>query len=52
MGPIQQMKALDMQIQEQERVIKTLQKEHARVKVGFFFLVNLYYKGDEWQAHK
>ena len=39
MGPIQQMKALDKQIQELERV--TLQKEHARVQVGLFFLVNL-----------
>ena len=37
MGPIQQMKALDKQIQEQERVIETLQKEHAKVKVGLFF---------------
>ena len=42
MGPIQQMKALDMQIQEQERVIKTLQQEHAKVKVRLFFLINLY----------
>ena len=42
MGPIQQMKALDKQIEEQEKAIKTLQKEHAGVKVGLFFLVNLY----------
>ena len=45
----QQSRALDRQIQEQEKIVKMLQKEQAGIKVGLLALANhhgIHYTGD------